>query len=459
MATLFTDGTIVTASDTYQADVLVSGEHIVAVGRDLPRNGARVIDASGRYLLPGGIDVHTHLDMPFGGTVSSDDFYTGHVAAAFGGTTTHVDFVIQSKGGSLRDALDTWHAKAKGKAVIDYGFHLAITDTTPAVLDEIARLPEWGVTSVKLFMAYKGALQVDDATLFAVFQRTGPAGVLAMVHAENGDAIDVLIQQAIAAGNLAPKYHALTRPPELEGEATGRAIALAAIAGAPLYVVHLTCDLALQQVRAAQARGNRVWAETCIQYFFFTADDLARPGFEGAKYVCSPPFRTPRDHEALWGGVRDGSLAVVSTDHCAFSFETQKSLGRDNFARIPNGIPAIEDRIRVLHEAGVRGRRISLNRLVELTATNPAKLFGLYPRKGTIAIGADADIVLFNPDAEQTISAKAHHMRVDYNLFEGMRVRGVPEAVWVRGRQVIDGDRFVGEQGSGQYLRRSRFVQ
>ncbi len=459
MSTLFTNGTVVTASDTYQADVLVSGEKITAVGRDLPRNDARVVDAAGRYLLPGGIDVHTHLEMPFGGTTSSDDFYTGHVAAAFGGTTTHVDFVIQPKGRSLRDALDIWHAKAKGKAVIDYGFHLAITDPTPAVLDEIARLPDWGVTSAKVFMAYKGALQVDDTTLFEVLRRTGPARILLMVHAENGDAIDVLIRDAVATGNLAPKYHALTRPPELEAEATGRAIALAAVAGAPLYVVHLTCDMALQQVRAAQARGNRVWAETCIQYFFFTADDLARPGFDGAKYVCSPPFRTPRDHEALWGAVRDGSVAVVSTDHCPFNFETQKSLGRDNFAKIPNGVPPIEERIKVLHEAGVRGRRISLNRLVELTATNPAKLFGLYPRKGTIAAGADADIVLFDPDAEQTISAKTHHMRVDYNLFEGMRVRGAPEAVWVRGRQVTDGSRFVGEQGSGQYVHRSRFAQ
>lgn len=457
MRTLFRHGTIVTASETYQADLLVDGERIAAIGRDLPADGATVVDASGRYLLPGGIDVHTHLDMPFGGTTSADDFHTGHVGAAFGGTTTHLDFVIQPKGASLRQALDLWQTKAAGKACIDYGFHIAITDLTPAVLAEIPRLPEWGVSSVKLFMAYKGALQVDDATLFAVFQQTGPAGILAMVHAENGDAIDALIQQAVAAGNLAPKFHALTRPAELEGEATGRAIALAAVAGAPLYIVHLTCELALQQVRAAQARRARVWAETCIQYFFFTADDLARPGFEGAKYVCSPPFRTPSDHEALWGGVRDGSLCVVSTDHCPFNYGTQKSLGQDNFAKIPNGVPGIEDRLMVLHQAGVRGGRISLNRFVELTATNPAKLFGLYPRKGSLVVGADADIVLFDPDRERTLSAKTHHMRMDYNLYEGMRVRGVPAAVWVRGRQVVDGDRFTGAPGSGQFLRRERF--
>jgi dihydropyrimidinase len=457
MKTLFRHGTVVTAADTYQADVLVDGEQITMIGRDLAQHGATVIDASGKYLLPGGVDVHTHLDMPFGGTVSSDDFQTGHIAAAFGGTTSHIDFVIQPKGASLRQALDLWHAKASGKACIDYGFHLAITDLTPAVLDEIARLPEWGVTSVKLFMAYKGALQVDDATLFEVFRRTGPTGILAMVHAENGDAIDALQREAIAAGHLAPKYHALTRPPELEGEATGRAIALAAVAGAPLYIVHLTCDLALQQVRAAQARGAKVWAETCVQYFFFTADDLARPGFEGARFVCSPPFRTPRDHEALWGGVRDGSLAAVSTDHCPFNYETQKALGCDNFAKIPNGIPAIENRLMVLHEAGVRGGRISLNRFAELVATNPAKLFGLYPRKGTIAVGADADLVLFDPGAERTISARTHHMRVDYNLFEGMRVRGAPAAVWVRGRRVTDGERFVGAPGDGRFMHRSRF--
>jgi dihydropyrimidinase len=457
MRTLFTGGTIVTASEVYQADLLVNGERIAAIGRDLPADGTTVVDARGRYLLPGGVDVHTHLDMPFGGTTSADDFHTGHVAAAFGGTTAHVDFVIQPKGASLRQALDLWQAKAHGKACIDYGFHIAITDLTPAVLAEIPRLPEWGVTSVKLFMAYKGALQVDDATLFAVFQQTGPAGILAMVHAENGDAIDLLIQQAVVAGNLAPKFHALTRPPELEGEATGRAIALAAVAGAPLYVVHLTCDLALQQVKLAQRRGQRLWAETCIQYFLFTADDLARPGFEGAKYVCSPPFRTPRDHEALWGGVRDGSLSVVSTDHCPFNYETQKSLGRDNFAKIPNGVPAIEDRLMVLHQAGVRGGRISLSRFVELTATNPAKLFGLYPRKGSLVVGADADIVLFDPNRERTLSARTHHMRMDYNLFEGMAVRGAPAAVWVRGRQVVDGDRFTGAPGGGQFLRRDRF--
>lgn len=457
MRTLFRNGTLVTPVDTFQADLLVEGERVVAVGHNLPSAGAEVVDALGQYLLPGGVDVHTHLDMPTPRTTTADDFYTGHVAAAFGGTTSHIDFVIQPKGASLRQALDIWHAKARDKACLDYAFHIAITDPTPSVLNEIQMLPEWGVPSIKLFMAFKRSIQVDDTALFRVMRQASQSGILVMVHAENGDAIDILVGEAIAAGNLSPLFHALTRPPELEGEATARAIALAAVAGAPLYVVHLTCELALEQVRAAQSRGARVWAETCVPYFCFTVDDLNRPGFEGAKYVCSPPFRTVRDQEALWKGVCDRSIAVVSTDHCPFNFETQKTLGRSSFADIPTGVPAIEDRMMVLHEIGVRQGRISLNRFVELTATNPAKLFGLYPRKGTLAEGADADIVLFDPRIERTLSAQTHHMAVDYNLFEGMRVRGVPTGVWVRGKRIVDGDRFLGHRGFGRFLHRARF--
>ncbi|MDR7484470.1 MAG: dihydropyrimidinase [Armatimonadota bacterium] len=458
MATLLKGGTIVTSAEIYRADVLIVGEQIAAIGRDLPSDGATVVDARGKHLLPGGIDVHTHLDMPLGEIASSDDFHTGHVAAAFGGTTSHLDFVIQPKGASLREALDLWHAKARGKACIDYGFHMTITDPTPAVLDEVVLLPEWGITTVKVLMAYRGRVMVEDADIVRIMRRAGPAGLLTMVHCEHGDAIDLLVQEAAAAGHLEPRYHALTRPPELEGEATGRAIALAAVAGAPLFVVHLTCDLALQQVRAARARGLPVWAETCVQYLFFTADDLARPGFEGAKFVCSPPFRTASDQEALWAGLRDGALSVVSTDHCPFFFATQKTLGRDDFRKIPNGLPVIEDRLTVLHHAGVGGGRFSLNRFVELTATNPARLFGLAPRKGTIAVGADADLALWDLAAERTLGARTHHMNVDYNLFEGLRVRGVPTAVWVRGRQVVDGERFLGEPGTGQFLPRARFA-
>jgi dihydropyrimidinase len=454
---LFSGGTVVNVDGASRADVLVEGERIAAVGPDLPRDGAQIVDASGRYLLPGGIDVHTHLDMPLDDIASRDDFCSGHVAAAFGGTTSHIDFVIQSKGRSLREALERWQAKAEGKAVIDYGFHMTIADPRPDVLDEIARLPDWGVTSVKVLMAYKGRIQLDDAQLFQVLRRARAAGLLTLVHCENGDVIDLLIREAVATGRREPRYHPLTRPAVLEGEATRRAAALAELAGAPLYVVHLTCDAALREIRAARARGQAVWAETCVQYLFFTAKDLDRPGFEGAKFVCSPPFRTEADQAALWQGLKDGALSVVSTDHCPFNYETDKIRGRGDFSKIPNGVPAIEDRMVALYHAGVGEGRISLPQFVALTSAKPAKLFGLYPQKGTIAPGADADLVLWDPEQERVLSAHTHHMRVDYSLFEGMRVRGVPAGVWVRGTQVVDGDRFTGTAGSGRYLRRERF--
>lgn len=455
---LFLGGTVVTADGMSRADVLVEGERIAAVGLDLPQDGARIVDASGRYVLPGGIDVHTHLDMPLDGIVSRDDFSSGHVAAAFGGTTSHIDFVIQSKGRTLREAFDQWQAKAAGKAVIDYGFHMTIADPRPEVLDEIARLPEWGVASVKVLMAYKGRVQLDDAQIFEVLRRARDAGLLTLVHCENGDVIDLLIREAVAAGRRDPRYHPLTRPALLEGEATRRAAALAELAGAPLYVVHLTCDAALQEIRAARTRGQAVWAETCVQYLFFTANDVDRPAFEGAKFVCSPPFRTEADQAALWQGLRDGTLSVVSTDHCPFNHATDKVRGREDFSKIPNGVPAIEDRLPALHHAGVGGGRLSFPQFVALTSTNPAKLFGLYPQKGTIAPGTEADLVLWDAAQERVLSARTHHMRVDYNLFEGLRIRGVPTGVWVRGTQVVDGDRFTGTAGSGRYLRRERFT-
>jgi len=458
MRTRFAGGTIVGPDGISQADLLVDGDRIAAIGTDLPGDGARIVDASGLYLLPGGIDVHTHLDMPLDDMTSTDDFYSGHVAAAFGGTTSHLDFVIQTKGRALSEALDTWQAKAEGKACIDYGFHMTIADPSPQVLDEMTHLPEWGISTVKVLMAYKGRLQLDDVQLLAVMRRAAEHGLLTMVHCENGDVIDVLIREAIAAGRREPKHHPLTRPAALEGEATGRAIAIAQIAGAPLYVVHLTCEAALSRVREAKGRGQPVWAETCVQYFFFTAADLDRPGFEGAKFVCSPPFRTEADQAALWEGLRDGTLAAVSTDHCPFNFTTEKQRGRDDFTKIPNGVPVIEDRLLMLYHAGVNGGRIPLTRFVEVTATNPARLFGLYPRKGVLAVGSDADIVLWAPHARRTLSARTHHMRVDYNLFEGTAVEGAPAGVWLRGAQIIDGERFVGRAGSGQYLRRGRLL-
>lgn len=457
MRTLFSGGTLVTASGTAAADLLVEEERIAATGVHLPADGAAVIDARGMYLLPGGIDVHTHLDMPLDDISSSDDFSTGHAAAAFGGTTSHLDFVIQPKGATLRRALDLWLEKAEGKTFLDYGFHMTISDPTPAVLREIRHLPQWGISSVKVLMAYKGRLQVDDATLLQVLREARAAGVLTLVHAENGDVIDLLVREAVAAGHLAPKYHALTRPPELEGDATGRAIALAAVAGAPVYIVHVTCAPALRQVQDAKTRGQAVWAETCVQYLFCTSADLDRPEPEAVKYVCSPPFRTVADQEALWAGLRDGVVSVVSTDHCPF-FLAQKLRGRDDFTKIPNGVPSIEDRLVLLHHAGVNGGRLSLSRFVEVTSTAPARLFGLYPRKGSLEAGADADLVLFDPRRTKTITARAHHMRVDYSVFEGMTVRGVPAGVWVRGRRIVDGDRFLGVPGSGRFLHRAPFT-
>ncbi len=464
MSTLIKGGTVVTASDTFAADVLIEGEQIVAVGQGL--SGNTVIDASGAYVIPGGIDVHTHLDMPFGGTVSSDDFFTGQRAAAFGGTTMHIDFAIQPRGATLRETLDLWHAKANGKAVIDYGFHVAITDLPDSVLDEMPRCVEYGATSMKLFMAYKGALQVDDMTLFRAMQQAARHRLLIMVHAENGDAIDVLIREAVAAGQLAPKYHALTRPPELEAEATARAVRLAEVAGAPLYVVHLTNAGALEAVRLARARGGagQIFAETCTQYFFFTKDDLAREGFEGAKWVCSPPFRSPHDQEALWQGVADNALQVVSTDHCPFWFQggiegrpAGKELGRESFAKIPNGCPGIEERMMLLYTYGVRAGRISLNRWVELCCTNPARLFGCYPRKGTLTPGADADIVVWDPEARRTLSAASLHQRTDYTLYEGWEVTGAPRVVLSRGRVIVEGDAWTGEAGAGRFVHRAPF--
>lgn len=455
MRTIIRNGTVVTASESYPADVLIDGETIVAVGHDLEAGGARVLDASGRHVLPGGIDVHTHLDMPLGNISSSDDFTSGQIAAAFGGTTTHLDFANQSRGQSLAETLDLWHAKARSRAVIDYGFHITVTDPTTAILDEIATMPARGVTTVKVLMAYKGRLQVDDTALFHILARARDADMLTMVHAENGDAIDVLIREAIDAGKRSPKYHALTRPPELEGEATGRVIAMAEVLGAPVYVVHLTCQDSLVRVQEARRRGSAVWAETCPQYLYFTASDLDRPGFEGAKYVCSPPFRQSQDQALLWPALRDGDLSVVSTDHCPFNFADQKTLGRDDFSQIPNGCPGIEDRLLVLHDGGVNRGRFDLERFVALTATNPARLFGLSGRKGSIAPGYDADLAIWDMNRERTITARHSHSAVDYNLYEGMTVRGVPETVLVRGQVVVAGNQFLAQPGAGRFLHRA----
>jgi dihydropyrimidinase len=458
--TLIVNGRVVTATDTYAGDVAINGGKISAVGTSLPReNAEKIIDAGGKYLFPGGIDVHTHLDMPFGGTTSADDFETGTRAAVFGGTTTLIDFAIQYKGQALRTAFDSWMQKASSKAVCDYAFHCIITDLADAQLDEMNALVREGVTSFKLFMAYPGVFMLDDASIFRTLRATAKNGGLVCMHAENGGAIDVIVQQALAEGKKAPKYHALTRPTTAEAEAVSRAIALAEMAGAPLYIVHLSCNDALEKVREARDRGLPVYAETCPQYLYLSLEHMDAPGFEGAKYVFTPPLREKWHQEKLWNGLKRDHLQVVSTDHCPFCFKEQKELGRDDFTKIPNGGPGIEHRMSLIYSGGVAGGRFSVNRFVELVSTTPAKLFGLYPRKGTIAVGSDADVVIFDPNRKHTISAKTHHMRVDYSMFEGIEVTGMPDIVLSRGRVVVEADAFRGVTGSGEFLRRALYSQ
>ncbi|MDQ4029707.1 MAG: dihydropyrimidinase [Actinomycetota bacterium] len=458
MSVLIKGGRVITAADDYVGDVYIEDERISLIGESLDVPADKVIDASGKYVLPGCVDPHTHLDMPFGGTVTIDDVESGHISAAFGGTTCHVDFVIQPRGASFGEALETWRAKANGKALIDIGYHMAITDLAEGgTLEELASLPDQGVTSYKLFMAYKGALMVDDETLFRSMQVAAQSGALVMVHAENGDAIDVLVKEALAEGKTEPKYHALTRPPETEGEATNRAIQLAHVAGAPLYVVHVSCREAVEPIARAREAGWRIWGETCTQYFFIDYSYLEKPDFEGAKYVYTPPPRAKENQEVLWAAVRSDVLSAISTDHCAFSWAEQKHMGRDDFSKIPNGGPGIENRLQMIHQFGVREGRITLNRMVELLATNPAKLFGLYPRKGTIAVGSDADVVVFDPGKRVTLSARTHHSKSDYNLFEGVEVTGSPELVLRRGEVLVEGEELVAKPGSGQFVPRARF--
>src|SRR5271156_3583 len=457
--TIIRNGTVVTATDTFVADIGINGDKVSALFDKLPtENAAKVIDAAGLLVIPGGIDVHTHLDMPFGGPPSADDFQTGTIAAAFGGTTTLIDFAIQYKGQTLRQAFDTWMKKAHDKAVADYAFHCIITDLGSAQLDEMPQLIQEGVTSFKLFMAYPGVFMLDDATIFKAMRQAAKYDGLICMHAENGGAIDVIVQQALAEGKRAPKYHALTRPTTAEAEATSRAIALAEMAGAPVYIVHLSCNEALEKVREARDRGLAAYAETCPQYLYLSLENMDVPGFEGAKYVFTPPLREKWNQEKLWNGLKRDHLQVVSTDHCPFCFKEQKEMGRGDFTKIPNGGPGIEHRMSLIYSGGVNGGRFSPNRFVQLVSTAPAKLFGLYPRKGTIAVGSDADIVVFDPNEEMVISAKTHHMRVDYSMFEGIRVKGVAKVVLSRGRVIVENGEFKGRAGSGEFIKRRQYT-
>jgi dihydropyrimidinase len=459
MRTLIKNGTIVTAVDTYKADVWIDDGVIVGITHQsfAEPNADHVIDAAGKFVMPGGIDAHTHLDMPFGGTTSADDFETGTLAAAHGGTTSIVDFAIQTKGEALRKGLDSWHAKAEGKAAIDYGFHMITTDVNDKTVEEMGSLVKDGVTSFKLFMAYPGVLMTDDGQIFRAMQRARDIGGLICMHAENGLAIDVLVQQAVAMGMKEPRYHSLTRPQIAEAEGTHRALALAEMANAPVYIVHLSAARALEKVVEARDRGQLAFAETCPQYLFCSFDDLERPDFEGAKFVCTPPMRPKEMQEDLWRGLRTNDLQVVSTDHCPFCMKGQKELGRDSFAKIPNGMPGIETRLYLLWDGGVKTGRISMNRFVEITSTAPAKIFGLYPKKGTVAVGADADLIVWDGDKEHTLSQKTLHMRVDYSPFEGRKVRGLATHVLSRGKVVVEHGSYVGRAGDGRFVKRGTF--
>ncbi|MFS0750502.1 dihydropyrimidinase [Oceanobacillus sp. 1P07AA] len=458
MKKIIKNGTIVTAADTYQADILIEDGKIKAIGNDLSDVYAEVIDATGQYVFPGGIDPHTHMDMPFGGTTTKDNFETGTIAAAHGGTTTIIDFCLTEKGKTLKSALDKWHEKSDERSVIDYGFHLQIVEASENVLKEIPSvIEEEGVTSFKVFMAYKNVFQADDETLFQTLTTARDNGGLVMVHAENGDVIEHLTKEALEQGNTDPIYHALTRPPELEGEATGRAAKLTALADAQLYVVHVTCKEAVDQIADARSKGFRVFGETCPQYLVLDQSYMEKENFEGAKYVWSPPLRDKSNQDVLWNALKSGQLQTIGSDHCSFDFNGQKDLGKDDFTKIPNGGPFVEDRFSVLFSEGVKKGRISLNQFVDMVSTQAAKLFGLFPQKGTIAPGSDADIVLFDPDAERFISAETHHMAVDYNALEGMKVTGEPVSVLSRGEYVIKDKQFVGKPGMGNFLKRSTF--
>jgi len=455
------NGTVVTASDTFKADVFIDNGKIVALGALPDAKADQTIDATGKYVIPGGIDCHTHMDMPFGGTSSSDDFESGTIAAAFGGTTTIVDFAIQSKGSSMRAGLDTWHAKAEGRAAVDYAFHMIMTEANPQTLEEMSSVVREGVTSFKMFMAYPGVFLVDDQQIFKAMLRAGELGALITMHAEIGLPIDVMVQRAIAEGHTAPVYHALTRSEVAEATGTERAIALAEMAKVPVYMVHLSAQRALERVMEARDRGLPAYAETCPQYLFLTEDHLrGEPGNEwkGAGYVCTPPLRPAHHHDHLWRGLRNYDLSVVATDHCPFCMKDQKELGRNDFSKIPNGMPGVETRLHLLWEGVTKGK-ISMNRFVEITSTAPAKIFGMYGKKGTLTPGADADVVVWDPNKQLELSKKNLHMKVDYSPFEGHTVPGSASHVISRGELIVENDKWVAKKqaGRGQFVRRGTF--
>ena len=462
MSVLIKNGLVITHAGSFEADVLVEGDKVTALGaRGTEWTADEVIDAAGKYVVPGGIDVHTHMELPFGGTFASDSFETGTRAAAWGGTTTIIDFAVQTKGSGLMEGWEAWMAKAEGNCAIDYGFHCILSDVNDQSLKEMDIAIGEGVTSFKMFMAYPGVFYSTDGEIFRAMQKAAENGATVMMHAENGIAIDVLIAQALDRGETDPLYHGIVRKSILEGEATHRAIKLAELAGSPLYIVHLSALEALAEVTNARDEGLNVYAETCPQYLFLDLDDLGN-GFEGAKFVCSPPLRDRAEghQEALWSGLATNDLQVVSTDHCPFCFEDhpelgrQKRLGEGDFSKIPNGLPGVEHRVELIYHGAVTEERLSLERWVEVCSTTPARMFGLFPRKGTIAVGADADIVIFDPKRKHVLSATTHHMRTDYSCYEGMHLAGGVDTVLSRGRVIISGNEYHGRKGDGTYLKR-----
>ncbi len=466
MCILIKSGTLITATDTIQTDLLIDGEKIISIGKDLTVSQAEVIDASGKLIMPGGIDPHTHFNLPMAGTVTSDDHYTGLKAAAFGGTTTVLDFVPQ-EADTLAASIKAWHERADSIAAIDFGFHMNITHLTPQISDEISELPGLGITTLKVFTAYNNRLRLQDGEIFRLLRLAKKHNMLTMLHAENGDVIDQLVEEALSAGHTTPEWHARTRPAWGAVEAVLRAAALAAQAEANLYIVHMNVAGEVDQLRYAREHGINVMGETCPQYLFFTIDQLRRP--DGAKYVCSPPLRSAADNLRLWQGLADGTIQTIGTDHCSFFFDGTapilyddkqiaipgKELGKDDFTKIPNGLPGVGDRLPILWTYGVRAGKLTPNQFVALTSTNPAKIFGLYPRKGTLMPGSDADIVIWDPNRQLRYGIAFSHHRTDYNLYENWELVGFPEKVYLRGSLIIDGDRWLGKPGAGQYLFRN----
>lgn len=457
MSILIKNGRVVTVEADFIADIYTEGEKIVAIGKDLNYSAEKTIDATGKLILPGGIDPHVHLDMPFMGTFSSDDYETGTRAALHGGTTSVIEFILQTQGDTLHNALKEWQEKSLNKAVGDFSYHMAVTDFNDDVAKEVVQMiEEEGITSFKTFMAYKGALMIDDGQMVQLMKVVKKHGGLVTVHATNGDMIDSLIAKNLSKGNTKPIYHYLSQPEVTEAEASGRFADMLHYTGCPGYIVHMTCEGALNAIRKVTQRNQKVYIETCSQYLMLDAALYERE--DGAKWVMSPPLREKKDQEALWAGIDQGLVQVVGTDHCPFKL-AQKATGKDNFAKIPNGHPAIEHRIEFMYSEGVKKGKITLNKMVELCATNAAKIFGMYPRKGTLAIGADADIIVFDPNKKHTISVNTHHMNVDYSAYEGWEVTGKTETVLLRGMIAIENEKCLLKAGDGKFISRSKFSE